>query len=248
MAEVLFGAIGGDRSRLTAACDYYRNDCTATLLALTVHGRPVGVAGYEVGRSAIALRHIAVVAQRRRTGIARRLLAEIRSRHPDSDLVAETDAAALGFHLAAGFAVTALGEKYPGVERFRVDLPGLSPERPAGPPARGGVRDEFDGWVRCQCETIDGHLLAGVNSSNTTRERVSVASKTHHYEVDVIWTGNTGTCTSGYREYERAHDITAAGKPVIAGTADPAFRGVPERWNPEELLVAGLSHELRIRP
>lgn len=99
VAEVLFAAIGGDRSRLTAACDYYRNDCTATLLALIVHGRPVGVAGYEVGRS---------------------------------------DAAALGFYLAAGFAATALGEKYPGVERFRVDLPGLSPERPAGPPARGG--------------------------------------------------------------------------------------------------------------
>ncbi|WP_067668457.1 OsmC family protein [Nocardia miyunensis] len=65
--------------------------------------------------------------------------------------------------------------------------------------------------------------------------------KTHHYEVDVTWTGNTGTGTSGYREYERAHDIAALGKPVIPGTADPAFRGVPERWNPEELLVASLS-------
>ncbi|WP_084525192.1 OsmC family protein [Nocardia vaccinii] len=68
-----------------------------------------------------------------------------------------------------------------------------------------------------------------------------MASKTHHYEVDVIWTGNTGTGTSGYREYERSHDITAPGKPVIPGTADPAFRGVPERWNPEELLVVSLS-------
>lgn len=68
-----------------------------------------------------------------------------------------------------------------------------------------------------------------------------MADKTHLYELDITWTGNTGTGTSGYRDYERAHDITAPGKPVIPGTADPAFRGVPERWNPEELLVASLS-------
>ena len=66
-------------------------------------------------------------------------------------------------------------------------------------------------------------------------------SKTHDYELNVTWTGNTGTGTSGYREFERSHTISADGKPVILGTADPAFRGVPERWNPEELLVASLS-------
>ena len=32
-----------------------------------------------------------------------------------------------------------------------------------------------------------------------------------------------------------------AGKPVILGSADPAFRGDPGRWNPEELLVASLA-------
>jgi organic hydroperoxide reductase OsmC/OhrA len=36
--------------------------------------------------------------------------------------------------------------------------------------------------------------------------------------------------------------VSAPGKPtVIAGSADPAFRGDPQRWNPEELLVASLS-------
>ncbi len=34
VAEVLFAAIGGDRFRLTAVCEDYRNDCAATLLAL----------------------------------------------------------------------------------------------------------------------------------------------------------------------------------------------------------------------
>lgn len=68
-----------------------------------------------------------------------------------------------------------------------------------------------------------------------------MADKTHHYELDITWTGNTGSGTSGYREYERAHDISAPGKPTIPGSADPSFRGAAERWNPEELLVASLS-------
>ena len=65
----------------------------------------------------------------------------------------------------------------------------------------------------------------------------------HHYAVTVQWTGNTGTGTSAYRAYERAHEISGAvpGKPTIAGTSDPAYRGDPARWNPEELLVASLS-------
>lgn len=46
-------------------------------------------------------------------------------------------------------------------------------------------------------------------------------AKTHHYELDVTWIGNTGTGTSGYREYDRAHDVSADGKPTIAGSADP---------------------------
>ncbi|MGH3580793.1 MAG: OsmC family protein [Mycobacterium sp.] len=63
----------------------------------------------------------------------------------------------------------------------------------------------------------------------------------HEYELDVTWTGNTGTGTSGYRDYARSHDLSAPGKVTIPGSADPAFRGSPDRWNPEELLVATLS-------
>jgi organic hydroperoxide reductase OsmC/OhrA len=75
-----------------------------------------------------------------------------------------------------------------------------------------------------------------------------VAENEHHYSVTVEWTGNAGTGTSAYRAYERAHEIsgTLAEKPPIPGSADPAYRGDPARWNPEELLVASIStcHEL----
>ena len=67
-------------------------------------------------------------------------------------------------------------------------------------------------------------------------------TKTHHYAVTVQWTGNTGTGTSSYRSYGRQHEITGeSGKPPIPGSSDPAFRGDPARWNPEELLLAALS-------
>ncbi|MBX7267039.1 OsmC family protein [Micromonospora sp. Llam7] len=63
----------------------------------------------------------------------------------------------------------------------------------------------------------------------------------HHYATTVTWTGNLGTGTSGYRDYRRDHDLTTDGRPPIAGSSDPTFRGDPTRWNPEQLLLAALS-------
>jgi organic hydroperoxide reductase OsmC/OhrA len=66
-------------------------------------------------------------------------------------------------------------------------------------------------------------------------------ARRHRYEVTITWTGNTGTGTAGYRNYERSHEISAAGKSPIAGSSDPTFRGDRTRWSPEDLLVASLS-------
>jgi len=63
----------------------------------------------------------------------------------------------------------------------------------------------------------------------------------HIYHVEVTWTGNLGDGTRSYRAYSRAHEIVAAGKPIVPGSSDPAFRGDASRYNPEELLVASLS-------
>lgn len=66
-------------------------------------------------------------------------------------------------------------------------------------------------------------------------------SKEHHYRVRVRWTGDRGEGTSSYCTYGREHEISAEGKAVLQGSADPAFRGDPSLYNPEELLVAALS-------
>ncbi|MCW3474896.1 OsmC family protein [Rhodovastum sp. RN2-1] len=68
-----------------------------------------------------------------------------------------------------------------------------------------------------------------------------MAEKQHVYRVSVEWLGNRGVGTVDYASYGRDHLITAPGKPEIAGSSDPAFRGNPQRWNPEDLLLASIS-------
>jgi organic hydroperoxide reductase OsmC/OhrA len=66
-------------------------------------------------------------------------------------------------------------------------------------------------------------------------------ARTHTYDVALTWTGNTGSGTSAYGAFERSVEASADGKPIIPGSADPAYRGARDRWNPEELLVVSLS-------
>lgn len=66
-------------------------------------------------------------------------------------------------------------------------------------------------------------------------------SNEHHYQVCAEWTGNRGTGTSGYRDYDRTVTLDVGGKPTLLASADKPFRGDPTRWNPEDLLLAALS-------
>lgn len=63
----------------------------------------------------------------------------------------------------------------------------------------------------------------------------------HHYKAVIQWTGNKGTGTSGYKDYERSYIISAENKITIEGSSDPAFRGDKTKHNPEEMLLSSLS-------
>ena len=65
--------------------------------------------------------------------------------------------------------------------------------------------------------------------------------KEYYYRAHIIWTGNQGTGTSGYREYLRDYEINIDSKSIIKGSSDPAFRGNPTLHNPEKLFLASLS-------
>lgn len=66
-------------------------------------------------------------------------------------------------------------------------------------------------------------------------------SAQHGYGVTVRWTGAGEQGTTSYTSYSRDHDVVLAGRPVLPGSSDPAFRGDPSRYTPEELFVASLS-------
>ena len=65
--------------------------------------------------------------------------------------------------------------------------------------------------------------------------------KQHNYIATITWTGNRGSGTDHYKNYERSHRISIDGKAEIEGSSDPAFLGDPSKHNPEELLLASLS-------
>ncbi|WP_158960736.1 OsmC family protein [Myroides fluvii] len=65
--------------------------------------------------------------------------------------------------------------------------------------------------------------------------------KEHHYRATIDWTGNQGSGTDHYTHYERSHTIQIEGKPQLAGSSDPAFRGDTTKHNPEDLFLSSLA-------
>jgi GrpB-like predicted nucleotidyltransferase (UPF0157 family)/predicted N-acetyltransferase YhbS len=123
--RLLASATGGDQHRVDEAIRRYRDDPNAELLVAISGNEAVGLIGYTVRAEAaeVELLHVATAAHARRSGVGRRLLAEVRRTAPaELPVVAETDDDAVFFYRAMGFTVTPLGEKYPGVRRYRVKL------------------------------------------------------------------------------------------------------------------------------
>lgn len=119
VAELLQDAVGGGRSA-AAALDLVRSR-PAVLLCL--NDEPVAAAtGREAGRNFV-LEAIAVKATLRGSGLGRRLLDEISYIGAHQWVEAETDIDGVEFYRRCGFSITTLGEKYPGVERFRCRRP-----------------------------------------------------------------------------------------------------------------------------
>jgi organic hydroperoxide reductase OsmC/OhrA len=63
----------------------------------------------------------------------------------------------------------------------------------------------------------------------------------HEFTAHINWTGSANGPTIDYKSYSRDYEIFVEGCPPLKGTADPAFLGVDDRYNPEDLLVASLS-------
>jgi len=63
----------------------------------------------------------------------------------------------------------------------------------------------------------------------------------HEYVARLIWDGNGGDGTASYERYGRQYRVRIDGKPDLAGSADPMFRGDGAAHNPEDLFVAAIA-------
>ncbi|MFN9777758.1 MAG: OsmC family protein [Candidatus Kapaibacterium sp.] len=63
----------------------------------------------------------------------------------------------------------------------------------------------------------------------------------HTYVVDIEWTGNKGTGTSHYAEYDRSHVVRVANKEDMHCSSDTIFRGDGSKYNPEDLFLSAVS-------
>lgn len=66
-------------------------------------------------------------------------------------------------------------------------------------------------------------------------------AREHRYSAHLSWTGAAQGPTRDYASYARDYVVRIAGKPELAGSSDPLFRGDPTRHNPEDWLMAALS-------
>jgi organic hydroperoxide reductase OsmC/OhrA len=61
------------------------------------------------------------------------------------------------------------------------------------------------------------------------------------FTTRIRWTGDRGDGTQTYRSYDRTWNIEPSDKTSVECSNDPAIGGDPTKYNPEELLLAGLA-------
>ena len=62
----------------------------------------------------------------------------------------------------------------------------------------------------------------------------------HLFKAKAKWTSNQNPIASTERFYSKSHQIQIEGKPVLDVSAAKAFKGNPELYNPEDLLLSSV--------
>ena len=128
VAELLQDALGS--AAPVAALDLV---ASVPAVVLCIDDEPVAAAIGRETEGCFVIQAIAVAPPLRGLGLGRRLLEEIARLGGHRCIEAETDRDSVQFYRRCGFAITSLGEKFPGVERFRCRR--ALPEPRTGPPS-----------------------------------------------------------------------------------------------------------------
>lgn len=62
----------------------------------------------------------------------------------------------------------------------------------------------------------------------------------HLFKIQLSWTSKQNSADSSKRFYSKSHQIQIEGKPFLDISAAKAFKGDPELYNPEDLLLSSL--------
>jgi ribosomal protein S18 acetylase RimI-like enzyme len=120
VAELIGQSVFPDPDRIEAAIRTYESGIGHELYGKVEEGAVVAIVGFAMDDAGgLEIKHIAVRPDYRGKGYGRDLvLGLIEMRNP-LRIEAETDDEAVGFYRSIGFTIESLGEKYPGVERFK---------------------------------------------------------------------------------------------------------------------------------
>ncbi|MNI23831.1 Acetyltransferase (GNAT) family protein [compost metagenome] len=118
--DILSYSIFPDPERIEQTLHVYKSSEELELCGLESEGEMVGVIGFRTDEADnLTLLHIAVKPEYRGAGFGRGLILELIELKKPVKIIAETDEEAVDFYRAIGFEIESLGEKYPGVERFK---------------------------------------------------------------------------------------------------------------------------------
>lgn len=118
--ELLSYAIFPDPEKLEQATQLYQSEPTLELYGHEEDNDIIGVVGFLLHpNNTLELKHIAVEPGARGNGYGRGLILELIEVKQPAIIEAETDEDSVEFYRSVGFSIVSLGEKYPGVERFK---------------------------------------------------------------------------------------------------------------------------------
>lgn len=104
---------------VTAALEEYKQKDSLQLYGFEDEEQLVALIGIDKQDEKVEIRHLAVLPENRLKGYGRGIISEMISAVKPEVVIAETDEEAVDFYRNIGFIVYSLGEKYPGVERYR---------------------------------------------------------------------------------------------------------------------------------
>lgn len=105
--------------RIIHECKNYKTLKNRELYGIYFENELTGIIGLIHHTLETELKHIAVHPNHGNKGLGSKLIEEIQKLTSSAPIIAETDREAVNFYKKNGFIITSLGEKYPGVERFK---------------------------------------------------------------------------------------------------------------------------------